>query len=118
VAPQDDEAGRDPLTTYLEEIEKVPQLDAARESALVRRIADGVDVEDARRRLIEANLGLVVSIAREYMRPGLRLLDAIQEGNIGLMRALDELDPGSSERFGEVAGPSIRRAIERGIADL
>lgn len=108
----------DPLAIYLAEIESLPALDASREIELVQRLADGVEVEQARRELIESNLRLVVSIAREYLVPSSRLLELIQEGNIGLIRAVETFNPAAGLRFADVADGLIRRAIERAIPGL
>jgi RNA polymerase nonessential primary-like sigma factor len=111
-AAQDDEA-RDSTTAYLNEIGLIPLLTAADEQRLARELAAG-DL-DARRRLIEANLRLVVSAARAYVGRGMALLDLIAEGNLGLIRAVEKFDPARGFRFSTYAMWWIRQAIERGL---
>lgn len=107
----------DSVRSYLREIAKIPLLDGSQELALARRIADGgSEAERAKRQLTEANLRLVVSIARRYQNRGLALLDLIQEGNMGLMRAVEKFDT-RGYKFSTYATWWIRQAITRAIAD-
>ncbi len=105
----------DPVRTYLKEIGKVDLLDADEEVELARRIEDG-DLS-ARQQLIEANLRLVVSIAKKYIGQGLSFLDLIQEGNKGLMRAVEKFDYRKGYKFSTYATWWIRQAITRALAD-
>ena len=105
----------DPVRMYLREIGKVPLLTAEQEVALAKRI-ERHDME-AKRQLIEANLRLVVSIARRYAGRGLSLLDLIQEGNLGLMHAVEKFDWRKGFKFSTYATWWIRQAITRGIAN-
>ena len=105
----------DPVKMYLTEIGKTPLLTQEQEQELARRYADG-DM-DAREELIKANLRLVVSIARRYVGKGLPLLDLIQEGNLGLMKAIDKFDYTLNLKFSTYATWWIRQAITRAIAD-
>ena len=135
----------DPVRMYLREIGKVPLLVAAEEVALAKRIesgmmaaarlsileeagvCDGAEVEplefdvldglDAKKHLMEANLRLVVSIAKRYVGRGMSLLDLIQEGNLGLMRAVEKFDYTKGFKFSTYATWWIRQAITRAIAD-
>ena len=100
---------------YLREMGKVPLLTAAGEVALAKRIEHN-DME-AKRRLIEANLRLVVSIAKRYVGRGLPFLDLIQEGNLGLIRAVEKFDYRRGYKFSTYATWWIRQAITRGLAD-
>jgi RNA polymerase primary sigma factor len=100
---------------YLREIGKVPLLTAAEEVALAKRI-ERKDMA-AKRRLIEANLRLVVSIAKHYAGRGLPLLDLIQEGNLGLIRAVEKFDYRKGFKFSTYATWWIRQAVTRAIAD-
>ncbi len=139
--------GADPVHTYLKEIGKVRLLDAALEVELAQRILDGIDAADrlarddeehpdggttssraadtrlvrrgqaAKEALIEANLRLVVSIAKRYRNRGLAFLDLIQEGNLGLMRAVEKFDHTKGFKFSTYATWWIRQAISRAIAD-
>jgi RNA polymerase sigma factor (sigma-70 family) len=127
---------------YLAELGSYPLLTAADEAQLAQRIADGrlaaqrlahgtvpsrpervqLDAavraaDDARRRFIQSNLRLVVSIAKRYQTPGMSLLDLIQEGNLGLMRAVEKFDHRKGFKFSTYATWWIRQAIGRGIAD-
>jgi len=99
---------------YLDEIGRVSLLTAEEEVELAKRAESGD--REARRRLIEANLRLVVSIARKYQGFGLPLEDLIQEGNLGLIRAADRFDWRRGYRFSTYAVPWIQQAIQRGIA--
>jgi RNA polymerase primary sigma factor len=105
----------DPVRLYLHQISQVPLLSAAEEVALATRMERG-DLE-AKRRLIEANLRLVVSIAKRYMGRGLSLLDLIQEGNLGLMRAVEKFDYRRGFKFSTYATWWIRQAVTRALAD-
>ena len=105
----------DPVGAYLREIGSVPLLSAEEEVALAKRMEAG-DAE-AKDRLIEANLRLVVSIAKRYLGRGLSLLDLIQEGNLGLIRAVERFDHRRGFKFSTYATWWIRQAITRAIAD-
>jgi RNA polymerase primary sigma factor len=105
----------DPVRAYLREIGKVPLLTAEEEISLAKRIERGDPA--ARRQLIEANLRLVVSIAKRYVGRGMLFLDLIQEGNLGLMRAVEKYDWRRGYKFSTYATWWIRQAITRGIAD-
>ena len=105
----------DPVRMYLKEIGKVPLLDAEKEHALAERMAAG-DVQ-AKSELVEANLRLVVSIAKRYVGKGMFFLDLIQEGNLGLMKAVDKFDYHKGYKFSTYATWWIRQAITRAIAD-
>ena len=103
----------DPTNAYLREISRYDLLTPEEEIELAHRIAAGD--EDARKRMIEANLRLVVSIARRYLGRGLALSDLIEEGNLGLMHAVEKFDPAHGCRFSTYATWWIRQAIERAI---
>ena len=105
----------DPVRMYLKEIGKVPLLSSADEVKLAKRMERGD--EDAKRRLIEANLRLVVSIAKKYVGRGMLFLDLIQEGNLGLIRAVEKFDWRKGYKFSTYATWWIRQAITRSIAD-
>ncbi len=105
----------DPVRTYLKEIGRVPLLRSAEEVALAQRIEQGD--EEAKRHLIEANLRLVVSIAKKYVGRGMDFLDLIQEGNRGLIRAVEKFDWRRGFKFSTYATWWIRQAITRAIAD-
>jgi RNA polymerase primary sigma factor len=105
----------DPVRLYLREIGKVNLLTAEQEVSLARRIERGD--EAARRQLVEANLRLVVSIARRYVGRGMSLLDLIQQGNLGLIRAVEKFDYRRGFKFSTYATWWIRQAITRGLAD-
>ena len=105
----------DSIQMYLREIGKVPLLTGADEIELAKRIGQGD--EAARKRLTEANLRLVVSIAKKYMGRNLGLLDLIQEGNLGLFRAVDKFDWRKGYKFSTYATWWIRQAITRALAD-
>jgi RNA polymerase primary sigma factor len=125
----------DPVRMYLREIGRVPLLDAVKEIRLAERIRRGdaerereqrggpynplliEDGMEARRDLTEANLRLVVSVAKKYIGRGITLLDLVQEGNIGLIRAVEKFDPTKGYRFSTYATWWIRQAITRSIAD-
>ncbi|WP_341469876.1 RNA polymerase sigma factor RpoD [Candidatus Chlorohelix allophototropha] len=105
----------DPVRMYLREIGRVPLLTAAKEVDLAKRMEAGDD--EARRHLTEANLRLVVSVAKKYIGRGMSLLDLIQEGNIGLIRAVEKFDYRKGYKFSTYATWWIRQAITRAIAD-
>ena len=108
----------DPVRMYLKEIGKVPLLSAEEEVELARRMeAGGSDGELAKQKLCEANLRLVVSIAKKYVGRGMHLLDLIQEGNLGLIKAVDKFDYTKGYKFSTYATWWIRQAITRSIAD-
>ncbi len=105
----------DPVKVYLKEIGRVPLLKADEEIELAERMADGD--EAARKRLSEANLRLVVSIAKRYVGRGMQFLDLIQEGNLGLIKAVEKFDHTKGFKFSTYATWWIRQAITRAIAD-
>ena len=105
----------DPVKVYLKEIGRVPLLSSEEEIDLAIRIANG-DVQ-AKQRLSEANLRLVVSIAKRYLGRGMQFLDLIQEGNLGLIKAVDRFDYTKGFKFSTYATWWIRQAITRAIAD-
>ncbi|MBQ1256334.1 MAG: RNA polymerase sigma factor RpoD [Clostridia bacterium] len=105
----------DPVRMYLKEIGKVPLLTAEEEIELAKRMEEGD--EDAKHRLSEANLRLVVSIAKRYVGRGMLFLDLIQEGNLGLIKAVDKFDYRKGYKFSTYATWWIRQAITRAIAD-
>ncbi len=108
-------AAGDPVKMYLKEIGKVPLLNAAEEVELAKRIEQG-DMR-AKSKLVEANLRLVVSIAKRYVGRGMLFLDLIQEGNLGLIRAVEKFDYRRGYKFSTYATWWIRQAITRAIAD-
>lgn len=105
----------DPVRMYLKEIGKVPLLSSEDEIELAKRIELGD--EDAKQRLTEANLRLVVSIAKRYVGRGMQFLDLIQEGNLGLIKAVEKFDYRKGYKFSTYATWWIRQAITRAIAD-
>ena len=105
----------DPVRMYLKEIGNVPLLSTEEEVALAQRVEAGD--ESAKKQLIEANLRLVVSIAKKYVGRGMPFLDLIQEGNMGLMKAVDKFDYSKGFKFSTYATWWIRQAITRGLAD-
>ena len=105
----------DPVRMYLKEIGKVPLLSAEEEIDLAKRMAEGD--ESAKKRLAEANLRLVVSIAKRYVGRGMLFLDLIQEGNLGLIKAVEKFDYQKGFKFSTYATWWIRQAITRAIAD-
>ncbi|MDP3487537.1 MAG: RNA polymerase sigma factor RpoD [Bacillota bacterium] len=105
----------DPVRMYLKEIGRVPLLNSKEEVELAKRMEDGS--EEAKRRLVEANLRLVVSIAKRYVGRGMLFLDLIQEGNLGLMKAVEKFDYRKGYKFSTYATWWIRQAITRAIAD-
>lgn len=104
-----------PLETYLREINEVALLTADEEKALARRIADGD--EQAREHMVRANLRLVVNIARGYVGKGLALQDLIEEGNLGLLRAVEGFDPAVGTRFSTYASYWIKQSIKRALVN-
>ncbi len=113
--PEAGSPGVDPVRAYLAQIDRHPLLSADQEVALARRI-EGHDMA-AKRTMIEANLRLVVSIAKRYQGCGLPLLDLVQEGNLGLMLAVEKFDYRRGFRFSTVAYWWIRQAITRALSD-
>ena len=105
----------DHVKMYLKEIGKVNLLDADEETELARRMTEGD--EEAKKKLAEANLRLVVSIAKRYVGRGMLFLDLIQEGNLGLIKAVDKFDYSKGYKFSTYATWWIRQAITRAIAD-
>ena len=105
----------DPVRMYLKEIGRIPLLTSDEEFENARRALEGD--EEAKRILAESNLRLVVSIAKRYVGRGMLFLDLIQEGNIGLMKAVDKFDPEKGYKFSTYATWWIRQAITRALAD-
>ena len=105
----------DPVRMYLKEIGQIPLLTAEEEVDLAQRVSEGD--QEAKSKLTEANLRLVVSIAKKYSGRGLHILDLIQEGNTGLIRAVDKFDWTKGNKFSTYATWWIRQAITRAIAD-
>ena len=105
----------DPVRMYLKEIGQIPLLTADEEVDLAKRVSEGDQF--AKNKLTEANLRLVVSIAKKYSGRGLHILDLIQEGNTGLIRAVDKFDWTKGNKFSTYATWWIRQAITRAIAD-
>ncbi len=105
----------DPVKVYLKEIGRVPLLSTEEEVELAKKILDGD--EYAKKRLTEANLRLVVSIAKRYVGRGMHFLDLIQEGNVGLIKAVEKFDHTKGFKFSTYATWWIRQAITRAIAD-
>ncbi len=111
----DDDVADDSVRLYLREIGKIPLLNAEEELALAQRVVSGDKL--AKDQMAEANMRLVVSIAKRYVGRGLDLLDLIQEGNTGLLRAVEKFDPDKGFKFSTYATWWIRQAITRAIAD-
>ncbi len=111
----DDDIADDSVRLYLREIGKIPLLTAEEELALAKQVVAGDKV--AKDKMAEANMRLVVSIAKRYVGRGLDLLDLIQEGNTGLLRAVEKFDPDKGFKFSTYATWWIRQAITRAIAD-
>ncbi len=111
----DDDVADDSVRLYLREIGKIPLLTAEEELALAQRVVAGD--KQAKDKMAEANMRLVVSIAKRYVGRGLDLLDLIQEGNTGLLRAVEKFDPDKGFKFSTYATWWIRQAITRAIAD-
>ena len=109
----------DPVRMYLKEIGKIPLLTVEMEQELARRIIEGTEAEanESKKRLAEANLRLVVSIAKRYVGRGMQFLDLIQEGNLGLLKAVDKFDYTRGFKFSTYATWWIRQSITRSIAD-
>ena len=105
----------DPVRQYLKEIGRIPLLDAEQEKTLAERMLNGD--ESAKEKLVESNLRLVVSIAKKYLGRGMYFLDLIQEGNLGLMKAVEKFDYTKGYKFSTYATWWIRQAITRAIAD-
>ena len=114
-ALMDSFATDDPVRMYLKEIGKVPLLTPEEELDLAKRMSEGD--EEAKRRMTEANLRLVVSIAKRYVGRGMLFLDLIQEGNLGLIKAVEKFDYTKGYKFSTYATWWIRQAITRAIAD-
>ena len=114
-SPEASDRSRELLALYLQEISRVKLLTAEEEQELARRVQAG-DPE-AERRLVEANLRLVVKIARRYLRRGLSLLDLIEEGNVGLLHAARKFRPDRGTRFSTYATWWIRQAVVRALAN-
>ncbi|MEK7153325.1 MAG: sigma-70 family RNA polymerase sigma factor, partial [Patescibacteria group bacterium] len=110
-----DDIADDSVRLYLREIGKIPLLSAEEELELANRVVAGD--KDAKDKMAEANMRLVVSIAKRYVGRGLDLLDLIQEGNTGLLRAVEKFDPTKGFKFSTYATWWIRQAITRAIAD-
>ncbi len=110
-----DDIADDSVRLYLREIGKIPLLNAEEELALAKRVVAGE--KEAKDKMAEANMRLVVSIAKRYVGRGLDLLDLIQEGNTGLLRAVEKFDPEKGFKFSTYATWWIRQAITRAIAD-
>lgn len=111
----DDDVADDSVRLYLREIGKIPLLNAKEELELAQRVVAGDG--EAKHQMAEANMRLVVSIAKRYVGRGLDLLDLIQEGNTGLLRAVEKFDPDKGFKFSTYATWWIRQAITRAIAD-
>jgi RNA polymerase primary sigma factor len=111
----DDDVADDSVRLYLREIGKIPLLSSEEELALAQRVVAGD--KNAKDQMAEANMRLVVSIAKRYVGRGLDLLDLIQEGNTGLLRAVEKFDPDKGFKFSTYATWWIRQAITRAIAD-
>jgi RNA polymerase primary sigma factor len=115
---KDKKLSEDSVYLYLREIGKIPTLSNEEEINITRSIRKGGVVgEKSKRKLVQANLRLVVSIAKRYASNNIQLLDLIQEGNMGLMRAADKFDPSRGYKFSTFATWWIRQAISRSIAD-
>src|SRR6202008_2933993 len=109
------DAVQSPLETYLREINETPLLNADQEKELAYRIEDGDN--EARDRMVRANLRLVVNIARGYTGKGLALQDLIEEGNLGLLRAVEGVDPTMNTRFSTYASYWIKQSIKRALVN-
>ena len=110
-----DQTADDSVKMYLREIGKIPLLSQEEEQELARRVVEGD--KKARDKMIEANMRLVVSVAKKYSGRGLDFLDLIQEGNTGLLRAVEKFDPDKGFKFSTYATWWIRQAVTRAIAD-
>ena len=111
----EDVSTEDPVRIYLKEIGKIPLIDGDSEVELAKKIADGD--EEAKNQLVEANLRLAVNIAKRYIGKGLPFLDLIQEGNIGLLKAVEKFDHTMGYKFSTYATCWIKQSINRAIAD-
>src|SRR5438309_11854190 len=109
------DAVQSPLETYLREINEMALLTADEEKMLAHRIAQGDN--SARDRMVRANLRLVVNIARGYVGKGLSLQDLIEEGNLGLLRAVEGFDPSMNTRFSTYASYWIKQSIKRALVN-
>lgn len=109
----------DPVRMYLKEIGRIKLLSPEEEQDVARKMVEGDEAtrEAARKRMSEANLRLVVSIAKRYVGRGMQLLDLIQEGNLGLMKAVEKFDYTKGYKFSTYATWWIRQSITRAIAD-
>ena len=108
-------ATTDPVRMYLKEIGKIPLLSSEEEMELAKRVSEGD--EKAKKRMVEANLRLVVSVAKHYLGRGMQLLDLIQEGNMGLLKAVEKFDHTKGYKFSTYATWWIRQSITRAVAD-
>jgi len=113
--PAEEVNASDPVRMYLKEIGKIPLLSAEEELELAKRVSEGD--EEARKRMVEANLRLVVSVAKHYLGRGMQLLDLIQEGNMGLLKAVEKFDYTKGYKFSTYATWWIRQSITRAVAD-
>jgi len=111
----EDVSTEDPVRIYLKEIGKIPLIDGESEIELAKKIVEGD--EDAKNKLVEANLRLAVNIAKRYIGKGLPFLDLIQEGNIGLLKAVEKFDHTMGYKFSTYATCWIKQSINRAIAD-
>ncbi|MBQ1410183.1 MAG: RNA polymerase sigma factor RpoD [Oscillospiraceae bacterium] len=108
-------ATTDPVRMYLKEIGKIPLLSPEEETELAMRVSEGN--EEAKKRMVEANLRLVVSVAKHYLGRGMQLLDLVQEGNMGLLKAVEKFDYTKGYKFSTYATWWIRQSITRAVAD-
>jgi RNA polymerase primary sigma factor len=115
IATRRQTAAMAPLATYLREINETPLLSAEQEKMLARRIAEGCS--ESRDHLVRANLRLVVNLARSSVGKGLALEDLIEEGNLGLLRAVESYDPEMNTRFSTYASYWIKQSIKRGLVN-
>ncbi|MEX2147381.1 MAG: sigma-70 family RNA polymerase sigma factor [Candidatus Rokuibacteriota bacterium] len=115
VRPETRDTSRANLGVYLRDISRIPLLGREEEAELARRVRQGD--EAAKARMVESNLRLVVQIARRYRNRGLPLLDLIEEGNLGLLHAVDKFDPDRGTRFSTYATWWIRQAVTRALAN-
>ena len=107
----------DPVKVYLAEVDKVPRLTRSEEILCIQHVRAGdQEAESAGRRLVEANLHLVVAIAEQYRQHDVHILDLIQKGNEGLIHTLQTLSEDDQDSFAELATPHIENAIKRAIA--
>ena len=106
-----------PVLMYVHEAQSIPPLTEQQEAELSDRIRRNPDDEDAKAKLIEASLGLVLELAKEAHTPDRSLLDLLQEGNIGLMKAVKDFDHRIHGRFADFAIPYIRNAIAHSLSD-